>query len=149
MAQWIEVVNDVVVGVVVGNSDPSGVIPTVGEWLPQPYGVGMNWTRVGAVWTGPQGQPQPVDLGPVVDLDYVLTGAEWVLRFTDNEWDWLNTQRKLTTAAGKQLNKLLDAIRWTNSVDVSAPSMDVFYNWALAQGIPGGQSRIDELRAPV
>jgi hypothetical protein len=78
-----------------------------------------------------------------------MDGATWVMRFTDAEWDWLAAQRKLTTNAGKQLNKMMDAIRWLNAVDVSASSMDPFYNWMLAQGIPGGATRIAELRAPV
>jgi hypothetical protein len=122
-------------------------LPDAGEWVPSPYGVAVGWAYSAGVFTGPQGQPPPPPPGelPV----YLMDGAAWVMRFTDAEWDWLAAQRKLTTAAGKQLNKMMDAIRWLNAVDVSSPNMDAFYNWMLAQGIPGGQTRIDELREPV
>ncbi len=89
-------------------------------------------------------------LGPYEDPNdnttrYILDGWEWVGTFTETEWAWLKTQRQTSD----QLDQLMDAIRWTNSVDVSSASMDGFYNWLLANNIPGGQTRIDELRAGI
>jgi hypothetical protein len=104
--------------------------------------VGRGWSTPdsGTTWN-PKTKPD----------NYILTGSQWVMRFTDDEWDWIKTQRKVTpaTAASKELDKMLDAIQFTNSVDVNSANMDPFYNWLLNNGIPGGQTRIDELREPV
>ena len=88
-------------------------------------------------------------MDPPLETRYVLTGPEWVTTFTDDEWAWLKVQRALTTSSGKQLDKFMDAIRWTNSIDVSSSTVDPFYDWLLTNGIPGGQTRVDELRAGV
>jgi hypothetical protein len=122
-------------------------LPDAGEWVRSPYGVAVGWTYAGGVFTGPQGQPPP--LPPEQQPVYLMSGAEWVMRFTDAEWSWLRVQRAGATAAAKQLDKMMDAIRWLGAVDVSSPSLDDFYGWMLTNGIPGGQARIDELRAPV
>jgi hypothetical protein len=145
MSNWIEVVSDAVVNVIVYYEDPTGSFPTAGEWLAQPYGVGIGWTRVGAVWTGPNGEPQPVPPVPVPRYRTLLTGPEWVEAFNDTEWAWLKTQRAMVT----RLDQMMDAIRWTDSVNVASPNMDEFYNWLLNNGLPGGQTRIDELRAGI
>lgn len=150
MSNWIEVVSDTVVNVVVSSDTPSASTP--GEYLPQPYGVGIGWTRSGGVWTGPAGETQPVEPPPPgPQYRTVLVGAEWVATFTDNEWDWIDVQRNTAprTTAIKELRKLMDAIRWTDSVNVASTNIDPFYTWLLNNGIPGGQARIDELRAGV
>ena len=148
MANWIEVVSDECIGVIVAPYNPTGVHPTDGEWLPQPYGVGVGWTRVGTVWTGPNGETQPVEPVPVPVYRKLLSGWEWVDTWTDAEWDWIDVQRNTTprTTAIKELRRLMDAIRWTDSVNVASTNVDPFYNWLLNNGIPGGQTRIDELR---
>lgn len=117
-----------------------------GLWVEIPYGVGIGWGYLEGLWTGPNGEPLPTP--PTPPGDYILSGWEWVERFTDDEWAWLKVQRTADTNAGRQLDRLMDAVRWTASIDVSSTNIDPFYAWLLAQGIPGGQSRIDELRAP-
>ena len=101
--------------------------------------VSVGWLYDGSTFTAPP-PPTPTP-------DYVLSGPEWVTRFTDDEWAWLKAQRAADTNAGRQLDKFMDAIRWTDSIDVSSPNVDPFYTWLLNNGIPGGQARIDELRA--
>jgi hypothetical protein len=114
------------------------------EWVEttaQPE-VGIGWAYDGSVFIEP---PEP----PHVPKYYVMvTGPEWVSLFTDAEWDWIDVQRETTprTNAIKELRRLMDAIRWTDSVNVASPNMDPFYNWLLNNNIPGGQTRIDELR---
>lgn len=139
--KWGEISAGVVVRVVVASQSP-GV-----DWVEVPYGVGIGWAWDGATWTGPDGQPQPVE--PTTPGDFILSGPEWVDRFTDDEWAWIKAQRNQdpATNASKALDKMMDAIRRTNSVDVSSPNMDPFYDWLLNNGIPGGQARIDQLRA--
>ena len=99
-----------------------------------------GWTYDGVNFTEPAYVPT---------TRYILTGPEWVEAFTDVEWQWLKTRRNDGTAAGDRLDQMMDAIRWTNSVDVSATEMDEFYTWLLNQGLPGGQTRIDELRSGI
>ena len=118
-------------------------LPNAADWMELPYGVGIGWEWTGSAWLGTEGQSPPIE---PVSYRTLLLGPEWVATFTDDEWAWLKTQRVLTTAAGKGLDKMMDAIRWTNSVDVASENMDVFYNWLLNNSIPGGQTRIDELR---
>ena len=120
-------------------------LPNAADWVELPFGVGIGWNYDGANFTDENGDPPPP---PPPSLLYrtLLTGAEWVSLFTDDEWAWLKTQRQATTAAGKALDKMMDAIRWTDSVNVASPTMDPFYTWLLNQGLPGGQTRIDELR---
>lgn len=144
MANWIEVVSDTVVNVTVGSTAPTG-----GEFLPQPYGVWIDWTRVGSVWTGPNGEPQETEPVPEQRYTSVLEGPVWVARFTDQEWQFIKSNRSDGSPAGDNLDRMMDAIRWTNSIDVSSPNMDAFYTWLLNNGLPGGQTRIDELRASV
>jgi len=128
-------------------ADATFIATLPGTWLELPYGVGIGWNWDGANWTNYQGDPPPTP--PAARPRYLLTGSEWVMLFTQDEWAWLKTRRNDGTTAGKQLDKMMDAIRWTDSVNVAAESMDPFYDWMLAQGIPGGQTRIDELRAGV
>lgn len=127
-------------------ADADYIADLAGLWVLLPYGVGIGWEYLEGLWTGPDGQPPPQPQVP--PGNYILSGWEWVERFTDAEWQWLKTRRNDGTSAGDQLDRLLDAIRWTNSIDVLSVNIDPFYAWLLAQGIPGGQSRIDELRAP-
>ena len=89
--------------------------------------------------------PERPEAGP----RYLLTGPEWVLTFTDAEWAWLKVQRNSGTAAGDQLDRFMDSIRWTDSINVASSSVDPFYDWLLTNGIPGGQGRIDELRSGI
>lgn len=127
-----------VVNVIVATPQTIGEFP--GTWVELTAG-GLGWLYDGSTFTAPP-PAEPV-------YRKLLTGTEWVLTFTDAEWAWLKTQRALTTAAGKQLDKFMDAIRWTNSIDVASPTVDTFYSWLLTNNIPGGQTRIDELRAGV
>jgi hypothetical protein len=112
--------------------DPAYIsIPDLSDtYLRRPY--------VNGVWGAP----------PALPPNYMISGPAWVERFTDQEWKWLKGQRAIDNAAGNRLDQMMDAIRWTNSIDVSTANMDEFYNWLLAQGIPGGQARIDVLRSP-
>lgn len=126
MTTYVKVdADDVVVAIAVGDTQPDGFVE------------GSEDIEIGQVFR---------------ESDrYILTGAEWVGRFTDDEWAWLKTRRDDGTAAGKQLDRLMDAVRWTDSIRVepgASAQTDAFYDWLLAEGIPGGQSRIDELRAP-
>lgn len=124
-------------------------LPNASEWVELPYGVGMGWSYDGANFTDSEGNPPPAT--PPPDYRTLMTGPEWVSTFTDDEWDWIDTQRNTEprTPAIKELRRLMDAIRWTNSIDVSAESITPFYDWLLNNGIPGGQTRIDELRQGV
>jgi len=148
MANYGEMSGNTVIKVIAAEEDY--ILTQPGTWLLLPYGVGLDWTTAdgGTTWVGPNGEePSPP---PPTKESYLLDGYEWVARFTDNEWAWLKQQRNVAPAtnASKKLDRLMDAIRWTNSVDVSSSSMDPFYQWLLDNGIPGGQTRIDELRAP-
>lgn len=142
---WGELSGGVVIQAIV--ADAAFVDSLPGTWIELPYGVGVGWSWDGVDWTGPNGEAPPVEPGPA--LRYVLAGWEWVDRFTDAEWKWLKTQRAADTPAGRRVDRLLDAIRWTDSVDVSSTNMDPFYQWLLDNSIPGGQTRIDELRAGI
>lgn len=99
---------------------------------------GPGWTYDGQDFT------PPAPSAPTYRT--VLRGPEWVEAFTDVEWKWLKARRNDGTAAGDRLDQMMDAVRWTNSVDVAASTMDEFYTWLLNEGIPGGQTRVDELR---
>lgn len=124
-------------------------MPTPSDWAELPYGVGIGWTFSGGVFTGPDGQSPPPPPGPKYRT--LLTSAEWVMFFTDDEWDWIDSKYTTTprTNAIKELRKMRDAIRMTASVDVAHKNMNQFYTWLLNNGIPGGQTRIDELRQGV
>ena len=114
-----------------------------GTWIELPYGVSKNWNYDGADFTDENGDPPPIK---PVKYRTLLNGMEWVDTFTDTEWAWLKVQRAADTAAGTKLDRLMDAIRWTDSINLQAAQMDNFYTWLSDQGIPGGQTRIDELR---
>lgn len=144
---WGELSGGVVQAAIVANYDFIQTLPNPGDWIELPYGVGVGWSWDGANWTGPSGESPPVE--PTPPENYILDGWQWVSRFTDAEWQFIKSHRSDGTAAGDALDKMLDAIRWTNSVDVSSENMDPFYNWLLNNGLPGGQTRIDELRAGV
>jgi hypothetical protein len=117
------------------------------EWVRLPPGVGVGCLSRGDEFTDAQGEAVQAS-SEVKAGDYVLTGAEWVGRFTDVEWSWLKAQRQMLTPAGKKLDRLMDAIQWTDSINVQPGSAsDAFYGW-LTNNIPGGQGRVDELRAP-
>lgn len=126
-------------------------LPNAADWVELPYGVGVGWTYDGSDFTGPNGESPPTDPSTLPQYRYLLTGPEWVSTFTDAEWAWIKEERRVdpSTNASKALDKMMDAIRWTNSVDVSSSTMDPFYTWLLNNGIPGGQTRIDELRAGI
>ena len=127
----------VVVGVIV--ADPADVVGLPGTWVDVTgQAVSVGSTYAGGVFTPPTPATR-----------YILSGREWVERFTADEWAWLKSQRVQATTAGKQLDRMLDAILFTNSIDVSSSNLDPFYAWLVAQGLPGGQTRVDELRAGV
>lgn len=113
-----------------------------GQWVELPYGVSEGWNYDGQNFTDPNGNPPPTPAPPPPQYRTLLYGTEWVEEFTDAEWAWLKTKR----ATSDRLDQMMDAIRWTNSIDVASPNMDEFYTWLLNNGIPGGQTRIDELR---
>lgn len=141
MIQAAHVVNNTIVWVIEVETLQFAIDTHGGTWYDVTgLGVGKRWTTSdnGATWEAP--------IPPPVPPQFILSGSDWVGRFTDDEWAWLKSQRQATTPAGKKLDRLMDAIRWTNSVDVSSPTMDPFYQWLLDNGIPGGQARIDELR---
>jgi hypothetical protein len=107
--------------------------------------IGCLWN--GTEFTDPQGGALPLD--PEPELKYLLTGAEWVERFTDVEWKWLKDQRNTDppSNAQRRLDQMMDAIRWTNSCDVSPGGpLQEFYDWLVAQGM--AQARADELQEP-
>ena len=141
MGKFAGIEGGIVANVIIAEPLDIGNLP--GEWVDvtNEAAVGMGWGYSGGVFTEPAPAP------PVTR--YLLTGAEWVSTFTDTEWAWLKTQRLLTTATGKQLDKFMDAIRWSDSINVESANVDPFYSWMLNNGIPGGQTRIDELRAGV
>jgi len=123
-------------------SDPEWVASQEGVWYdttaldPTPQ---IGWSHDGSTFTPPQ-------LQEVTNYRTILTGTEWVELFTDQEWKWLKQKRNEATAAGERLDQMMDAIRWTNSIDTATSQMDEFYAWLVTQGIPGGQTRVDELR---
>ena len=143
MANYGELDAGVVVNAIVAGAEFIATLPNAADWIELPYGVGVGWTWNGSVWTGPNGEsplPEPVEPG-----NYILSGGEWVERFTDAEWAWLKTQRETTA----RLDQMMDAIRWTDSINIKpGGNMDEFYAWLLSNGLPGGQARIDELRLP-
>jgi len=149
-ANYGEMSSGEVIRAIIATQDVIDTLP--GTWLELPYGVGVGWTTAdgGTTWLSPEGQSPPDEPSTTEPPSYLMDGYEWVARFTDDEWAWLKQQRNVTPAtnASKKLDRLMDAIRWTNSVDVSSSNMDPFYQWLLDNGIPGGQTRIDELRAP-
>ena len=152
MANWIEVVSDECIGVIVAAYDPTGAHPTDGEWLPQPYGVGVGWTRVGTVWTGPNSETQPVEPVPVPVYRKLLTGWEWVDTWTDAEWRQLKraasgdlSPSPISDNVSQKLDQLMDAIRWTASVNLEAQKMKSFYAYLASQGFIT-QARADELQ---
>ena len=143
MSEFAEIVGGEVHNVIVAEADFIAGLP--GEWvditgLP---GVGISWLYDGTTFTPPS-PPAPV-------TRFILTGAEWVQTFTDDEWDFIEVQEETTprTAAVKELRKMLSAIRRTDSIDVSAVNMDAFYAWLLINGSPGGSPRIVALRAGI
>jgi hypothetical protein len=115
------------------------------NWVELPYGVGVSWNYDGTDFTDSDGNPPPTDRPLVETHRFILSGTEWVEAFYETEWSWLKVQR----ATVDRLDQMMDAIRWTNSIDVSSPNMDEFYTWLLNNGLPGGQARVDELRAGI
>jgi hypothetical protein len=133
----------VITRVIVADASYIATLPDAADWLELPYGVGTGWEFNGVAFVSPDGSEPGVPREALPR--YILSGTEWVERFTEQEWTWLKVQR--TTS--DRLDQMMDSIRWTNSIDISSPNMDEFYNWLLNNGIPGGQARIDELRAGI
>ena len=116
---------------------------------------GGNWIditdnpEIGMKWTTPDGgttwvPPVKVVAPPITR--YNLTGKEWVGTFTPTEWQWLKTQR----TTDDELDLMMDAIRWSETIHVRAGGpLDDFYQWLLDNGLPGGQTRVDELRVGI
>lgn len=144
--KWAELDgSNFVIGIAGGPADAIATLP--GTWVECPYGVETGWQWVDPDWVHPDGRDLPTE--PLPEDTYLLTGSQWVERFTEVEWKWLKTRRNDGTAAGDRLDQMMDAIRWTNSINVApGQPIDEFYEWLLNQGLPGGQTRIDELRAP-
>ena len=145
MSAFAKIETGVVTDVIYGGltARPSGQ-----GYIPAPPDVQVGWLYDGALFTDAQGAPpQPFYGKPELEEkpSYLLTGFQWVDRFTDTEWAWMKTQR----ASSTKLDRLMDAIQFTNSVDVSSHAMNGFYDWLLNNGLPGGQARIDELRQPL
>ena len=116
-----------------------------GTWVELPYGVGISWLYDGTDFTDVYGNSPPVEPAPVMTYRTLLSGAEWVETFTEQEWAWLKVQR----ATVDRLDQMMDAIRWLGAVDVGSGNLNEFYDWMVANGLPGGQARADELRQGV
>jgi hypothetical protein len=144
MSSFAHVESGIVTAIIIASQSFIDVLPAPAEWFECPVGVAIGWSFDGTTFTDENGNPPP-DPVEIIKLRYILSGAEWVERFTDQEWAWLKVQR----VANDRLDQMMDAIRWTNSIDISSPNIDEFYNWMLNNGIPGGQARIDELRAGI
>jgi hypothetical protein len=130
---------------IVADQDYIDSLSTANEWVELPFGVGIGWNYDGTDFTDSEGNPPPTPPEDVPQYRFILSGTEWVERYYETEWAWLKVQR----ATVDRLDQMMDAIRWTNSIDVSSPNMDEFYNWLLNNGLPGGQARVDELRAGI
>ena len=142
MTTFVKVDSGRVVRVAIADANPNTDV-----YDEAPTGVSTGWVLRNGNYYGPNGET-PADAS-----GYVLDNWEWRFRFTDAEWDWLVDKRDTTpaTTASKRLTRLMDAIMATASVNVevgAATEMDEFYTWLLNNGIPGGQTRIDELREP-
>jgi hypothetical protein len=140
-----QVESGIVVSSIVATPQTIAELPDAASWTELPFGVGIGWNYDGTDFTDSEGNPPPTPPEAVPQYRFILSGTEWVERFTDQEWAWLKVQR----ATVDRLDQMMDAIRWTNSIDVSSPNMDEFYNWLLNNGLPGGQARVDELRAGI
>ena len=147
MATFGRVDAGVIVNAIMADQEYIDTLPDAADWVALPFGVGVGWSYDGVDFTDENGNPPPER--PEAGPRYLLTGSEWVLTFTDAEWAWMKVQRTSGTAAGDQLDQFMDAIRWTDSIDVSSTNVDPFYDWLLTNGIPGGQGRIDELRSGI
>lgn len=102
--------------------------------------VSPKWTTPdnGVTWVEPTTEFKP----PVPE--FTMTGDKWIKTFSSTEWQWLKTQRQTNT----ELDQLLDSIQAMPSITVKVGGpLDDFYDWLLNNGLPGGQTRIDELRA--
>jgi hypothetical protein len=121
-------------------------LPNPADWVECPWGVSAGWNYDGANFTDANGDGPTPEPPPKIKYRTLLTGPEWVSTFTDAEWQFIKTHRSDGTPAGDNLDRMMDAIRWTNSIDVASPNIDEFYTWLLNNGLPGGQARIDELR---
>lgn len=119
--------------------------PNPQDWMELPYGVAIGWAYDGQDFTGPSGESPPAEPAPVIKYRTVLTSYEWFYLFTEAEWNWIKTKRQTIA----RLDDLLIAIQTAAAVDIIHTNMDEFYAYLLAQGIPGGQTRIDELRQGV
>jgi hypothetical protein len=147
MSTYGELDAGVVITAIIAEQAFIDTLPSPSDWIVLPYGVGVDWEWSGSVWTGPDGESPPTE--PAMPGNYLLTGPEWVERFTEVEWKWLKGKRVENNTAGERLDQMMDSIRWLNAVNVGVGGpIDEFYTWLLDQGIPGGQTRIDELRVP-
>tara|TARA_R110000787_G_scaffold44030_5_gene107842 strand:- start:145 stop:561 length:417 start_codon:yes stop_codon:yes gene_type:complete len=97
--------------------------------------IGQQWT--GTVW----------EAGPPT-IRKQLSGTEWVETWTDNEWGSLKTLRGADSNIGRKLDKLMDAIQITNSVDLEANRVVRFYDFLVLRGWVT-QARADELQAGI
>lgn len=144
MSHYGEMVADEVQQVIVAG--PAFVQGLPGTWLELPFGVGVGWTTAdsGATWVGPNGEAQPVEQDrPKRQL---LTSYEWHMTFTEAEWTWLKAQRALHD----RLDQLMSGIQGAGATNIAVGGpLDEFYDWLLTNGIPGGETRIDELREGV
>jgi hypothetical protein len=94
--------------------------------------IGQQWN--GSTWIA----------GPPV-FRKLLSGPEWVETWTDDEWGSLKTLRVADSSTGRKLDKLMDAIQMTNSVDLEASRMTQFYDYIVLRGWVT-QIRADELQ---
>lgn len=74
-----------------------------------------------------------------------LTFFEWVELFTDREWRIIKRKRNEDNAQGEKLDKLLDELQQSDSVNIESGKLDQFYTWLSNQGLQD-QKRIDELK---
>ena len=134
MARQAEVISNIVERIILAETNE--LPATIGFWDDVTAKLcNVGWIESAGTYTAPP-----------PDYRTILSGTEWTEAFTDQEWKWLKTQRAIDDNPGRRLDQMMDAIRWTNSIDVASSNIDEFYTWMLNQGIPGGQARIDVLR---
>jgi len=119
----------------------SDTAPDTGEtWVEATGGAGIGWQWDGTTWS----EPAP----PPTVYRKLLTGLEWVETFTADEWHSLKSFSQQDTTPGRRLDQLLDAIKLTNSIDISSPKMQQFYAYLVNQGWIT-QARADELQTGI
>ena len=131
MGRYAKIESGIVTNVIIAEAIDIGGIP--GQWIDVTNIIAApGYSYSGGVFTAP---------APVYRK--LLSGIEWIETWTDQEWRTLKNAATQDNAVGRTLDKFLDAIRITNSLDLNSTRATQFYNYLEASGFITAQRKAE------